>query len=449
MAFDSLADEYLGSTRMAALFDARATIAAMLEFEAALAAALAELGLIPPQAAAVIASCCAANALDIDGLKQALVHSGSAVVPLVEQLTAQVGARDADAARYVHWGSSTQDVTDSALMVQARAGLTLIAATLAAASTHLRAVVVSERHTPMVARTLAQHAGPSLFGYKAALWLDALLDAHAALVAQSRHLPLQFGGATGTLAAYGMHGRALAEIIAHRLALRPTRPWHTERSVIRRLAAELANTGQSVGKIGHDLLLLQQSEVEEVREGGAGRGGSSALPHKRNPVTAIAIVAGAGRVPGQLATVFGAYAHDHERAAGAWHAEWQALRELFVTVASMCEHLRAALDGLQVDRAALARHLAQSGGRSMAEAVTMALAPQLGRSAAQSVVKRALARGGDFAQALAAEPEVNAVLSAAELARALDPAHFVGAAPAFIDDILARCARADLAEDPP
>jgi 3-carboxy-cis,cis-muconate cycloisomerase len=449
MVFDSVADEYLGSPRMAALFDARATVAAMLEFEAALAQAQAELGLIPAPAAAVIASCCAAEAIDIAGLKQALVQSSSAVVPLVEQLTAQVGARDADAARYVHWGSSTQDVMDSALMVQARAGLTLITTTLAAASTRLCKVVVGERDTPMVARTLAQHAGPSLFGYKAALWLDALLDARAALLALSQHLPLQFGGATGTLAAYGAHGRALAESVARRLALRATLPWHTQRSVIRRLAAELANGGQCVGKIGHDLLLLQQSEVEEVQEGGGARGGSSALPHKRNPVASIAIVAGAGRVPGQLATVFGAYAHGHERAAGAWHTEWQALRELFVIVASMCDHLLAAVDGVEVNRAALARHLARAGDRNMTEAVAMALAPRLGRSRAQSAVKRVLARGGDFAHALAADAEVSAVLSPAELACALDPAQFVGAAPAFIDDILARSARAGVAEDTP
>lgn len=443
MAFDSVADGYLNSPTIAACFDARATVAAMLEFEAALAAAEAGLGVIPQAAASVIAECCKVEHIDIERLKHDTAQSSSAAIPLVDQLTALVAARDADAALYVHWGSSTQDVMDSALMLQVRAALAPLHATLERACASLAGLAAEHRATPIAARTLSQHALPTTFGYKAALWLDGLLNARAELERHGSALRVQFGGAAGTLASFGDAGIAVRDAVAAKLRLAPALPWHTERSVVRLLGVAVANTAAAAGKIAHDLILLQQTEIAEVTEGGApGRGGSSALPHKRNPVATVAVTAGARRVPGLLSTLFASYDHANERATGAWHAEWSTLREIFVVTGGMLEQLVLALEGLDVRSDAMARNLGVTEGAIMSEAVAMALAPSLGRSAAQALVKRALAetaRDGDpFAHVLGRNESVVRHLGVAGLARALEPSNYLGAVEAMIDTVLDR-----------
>lgn len=444
--FDSVADVYLASGAVAACFDARATVARMLEFEAALARAQAGLGMIPDTAATLIAGACVVDKFDIEAIKRDTAASSSAAIPLVNALTRAVAARDAEAALHVHWGSSTQDVMDSALMLQIRAALDLMQPRLVNIANHLAAASREHRDTLMVARTLSQHALPTVFGYKSALWLQAMLDSAEELARLRAALPLQFGGAAGTLAAYGARGIALRDAVAHALQLRATLPWHTDRGVIRTIAAALAMLGASAGKVANDLILMMQTEIAEVQEGGgSGRGGSTAMPHKRNPVAAIAVVAGAHRVPGQLAALFSCFDHSHERASGAWHAEWQSLREMFVTVAAMVEQLDIALDGLAVHTDTMRANLDRSHGLVMAEAVAMALSPALGRSAAQALLKQAasaaLAGGRPLHEVLAADDSVRLHLDADALARVMAPASYLGVSSDFIDTVLARFER--------
>lgn len=445
MALDSLTDAYLASPALAACFGAEATVVHMLTFEAALATAQAGLGLIPATAASAIEACCRTRPVDVAAVLRDTAASSTPAIPLVQQLTVAVAARDGAAAHYVHWGATSQDVMDTALMLAARDGLALLAERLALCMAALAELARRERDTLMVARTLAQHALPTTFGYKAALWLNALLDLAECGEAARARLPLQFGGAAGTLAAYGPVGPALRDALAAVLGLEARLPWHTDRAVVRELAALLAATCAAAGKIGHDLVLEMQSEVAELQEGGgATRGGSSAMPHKRNPVAAMAVTAVARRAPGLLATVFASFDHDHERASGAWHAEWLALHELFVAAGAALEQLAVALTGLEVRAAAMRAHLDAGGGRVMAEAASMALAPTLGRVAAQAVVKRALSRVGptcSLAAALAAEPEVHDLAGALNLAQVLDPRGYLGAAGEFTDQVLARHAR--------
>ncbi len=441
--FDSVADAYLSSPQVAACFDARATVARMLEFEAALARAQATLGMIPPRAAAVIAASCTLDDFDIDAIKRDTAASSSAAIPLVSALTAKVAACDSDAALYVHWGSSSQDVMDSALMLQARAALELLLPRLTGIIDGLATLSAAHRDTLMVARTLSQHALPSVFGFKSALWLEALLNSALELERQRVSLPLQFGGAAGTLAAYGSRGIALRDAMAGELGLRAVLPWHTDRSVPRALAAALAMLAAGAGKIANDVILMMQSEVAELSEGGgSGRGGSSAMPHKRNPVAVVAVVAGAHRAPGQLAALFSCFDHSHERASGAWHGEWQSLRELFVTVGGMVEQLAIALDGMAVHGEVMRANLDRSQGLVMAEAVAMALAPTLGRSAAQALLKRAVAaasaRARPLQAVLAEDAAVLAVLGSAGLASVMAPQSYLGVSHAFIDEVLAR-----------
>lgn len=441
--FDSLADAYLASPRIAALFDARATLARMLAFEAALARAQATLGMIPTSAADQIARACEVSNFDIEAIKRDTAASSSPAIPLVNALTAVVAADDADAALYVHWGSSTQDVMDSAVMLQARAALDELLSSVSTIAARMAALCSAHRDTLMVARTLSQHALPTVFGYKCALWLQAILNGADELKQQREDLPLQFGGAAGTLAAYGTRGVELRDAVARELDLRAVVPWHTERHAPRALAASLAGLAAGVGKIGNDFLLMMQSEVAELSEGGgSGRGGSSAMPHKRNPVAAMAVVAGAHRVPGQLAALFSCFDHSHERASGAWHGEWQSLREMFVTLGGMLEQLAVALDGMGVHTETMRANLERGQGLLMAEAVAMALAPAVGRSAAQALLKEAVRaavqRRVPLHDVLVENDTVLRELSVEGLAAVMAPQNYLGVSATFIDEVLAR-----------
>jgi len=440
-----LADGYLESTALAALFDAPATLTRMLEFEAALATVAGELALIPAGAAAAIAQAAAApvTAAEVAAVTLGTVESSTPAIPMVELLIARVTALEPPAARYVHWGSTSQDVMDTTLMLQARDGLALIDHGIAQACARLAALTEQHRDTLMVARTLSQHAAPSVLGLKLAGWLDGLLSQRAQLARVRAALPLQCGGPVGTLAALGADGPALRAALAARLGLRAVVPWHTERSAVRELASLLGMAAAAAGKVGFDLILMAQTEVAEAAEAATpGRAGSSALPQKQNPVAAIGVCAGARRAPGLVATVLASFEHLHERAAGAWHAEWAALGELFVVTGAVAEQLERALTGLVIDAAAVRANLERTQGLIMAEAVAQALAPALGRAAAQALVgataRRARAEQRAFALVLAEQAEVIATLGAEGLARALDPGAYLGSAGVFIDEVLAR-----------
>ena len=366
----------------AAVADA-AWIRAMLDAEAALAAAEADVGLVPADAAAAIAAACAPGALDVAGLGADALASGNPVVPLVARLRAAVGA---EAAAHVHRGATSQDVLDTAAMLVARDALALVGAELDGAARACAALARDHAGTPMAGRTLLQQALPVTFGLTAAGWLDGLLDARAGL-ARVR-LDAQLGGAAGTLAALGADGPRVAERFAERLGLgAPPLPWHTARARVGELAAALGVAAGVCGKVGLDLVLLAQTEVGEVV---AGRGGSSAMPHKQNPVGAVRARACAARVPPLVALLLGAMAQEHQRAAGAWHAEWEPLAQALALTGGAAAGIGEALGGLEVRPDRMRANLELTGGALLAERVVAALAPHAGHDAAVAAVRAAL-----------------------------------------------------------
>ena len=332
----------------------RAWLRAMVEVEAALAWAQAGAGLIPEPAAQAIVDACARVQLDPAELGAAAAGSGNPVVPLVQRLRAVV---DPDHAAYVHFGATSQDVLDTAGMLVARRALHPMMVDLTAAADLAADLARAYRDTPMAGRTLLQLAVPTTFGLKAAGWMLGLDEALTGLAAvRDRRLAVQFGGAAGTLAGLRGAGVDVAARLATALGLaEPVLPWHTVRLRPAELAGALGQAAGVVGKVARDLTLLAQNEVGEVSEGTPG--GSSAMAHKQNPVAAVSALAGAAQAPGLVATVLGAMAHEHERAAGAWHAEWRPLRELLVATGSAAAWLRAALTGLRVHPAAMRTNL--------------------------------------------------------------------------------------------
>ncbi|MEQ4300241.1 3-carboxy-cis,cis-muconate cycloisomerase [Plantactinospora sp. B6F1] len=423
-----------GTAEVDAELTDRALLTALLDVERALAEAGAEGGVLPASAAAAIAGRCHPDGFDLAALAAAADAAGNPVVPLVRQLTEAVPA----AARpWVHHGATSQDVLDTALvLVATRAGEPL----LRHLDTALDATAgLADRHrdTVALARTLGQAAAPTTFGLKAAGWLLALLDARTRLAAARAALPAQLGGAVGTLAVLGPAGPEVTARFAARLGLAaPRLPWHTRRQPILDLAAALGSLLAAAGKVGLDVGLLAQTEVAEVAEGGGpGRGGSSAMPHKRNPVDAVLIGAAARRGPHLVGTLFAAAVQEHERATGGWHAEWEPLLDLLRLAGGAAARAARLLSRLDVRPERMRDNLDALGGRVLAEAVAARLAPALGRADAHDVLARAAA-ALDFRAALLADPAVRAHLSERELDQALAPANWLGSAGTFVDRAL-------------
>jgi 3-carboxy-cis,cis-muconate cycloisomerase len=322
---------------------------AMLDVEAALARAEAQTGLIPIEHEEAIAAACQAGRFDVSELGRAAAAAGNPVVPLVEQLRDAVGG---EAAASVHAGATSQDIIDTATMLVARGALAAIAADLDAAGDAAARLATEHAQNVLSGRTLLQQALPTTFGAKAAGWVAGLDDAADLLSSvRDRRLAVQLGGGVGTLAAFHPHGAAVTRLLAEELGLpAPDLPWHSNRSRIGELAGALGVTAGALAKPARDVTLLAQTEIGEVREGVPGRGGSSAMPHKHNPVAAIATLANTMQAPGLVASVLAATSgHEHERAAGAWHAEWHPLRELFTAVGSAAAWLADCLTHLEVD----------------------------------------------------------------------------------------------------
>ncbi|HYY77704.1 MAG TPA: 3-carboxy-cis,cis-muconate cycloisomerase [Actinomycetes bacterium] len=418
----------------------QALLQALLDAEAALARASAAAGVVPTEAAEAIAGACDAGGFDAAALGRQAAAAGNPVVPLVRALAERLPD---GAARHVHQGATSQDVLDTALMLVAGRALGPLLEDLAAAADACARLAAAHRGTVLAGRTLLQQAVPVTFGLKAAGWLAGLDDARRELAALRRHgLAVQLGGAAGTLAALGGDGLAVLGGFARELGLaEPALPWHTDRTRPARLAAELGVAAGVLGKLARDVTLLAQTEVAEVAEGGEGRGGSSAMPHKRNPVAAVAVVACAARVPGLVATVLAAMVQEHERAAGAWHAEWEPLTGLLRLVGSAASWARELLDGLQVDAGRMRANLDAAGGLLMAESVTAALAEVVGRPRARELVERASRRAAAEGRPLRAvvleAPEVAGRLGEAGVDAALDPAAYLGAAGELVDRALA------------
>jgi 3-carboxy-cis,cis-muconate cycloisomerase len=426
---------------VAAQVDDHAMLQAMLDAEAALARASAAAGVIPAAAAAAIAACCDARRFDVAALGRAAAAAGNPVVPLVRALAEQVPEA---AAAHVHQGATSQDVLDTAAMLVAHRALGPLLADLAATAGACARLAEAHRGTVLAGRTLLQQAVPVTFGLKAAGWLVGLDETRLRLVAvRRRDLAVQLGGAAGTLAGFGDRGPDVLAGFAAELGLaEPTVPWHAVRARPAALAGALGACAGILGKVARDVTLLAQNEVAEVREGGgAGRGGSSAMPHKRNPVGAVAVTACAVRVPGLVATILAVMPQEHERAAGGWHAEWEPQRELLRLVGSAAAWCRELLERLEVDADRMRANLDAAGGLPLAEAAVAALAGALGRPRAREAVERASLRaaeeGRTLREVLLASPALAGRLQGVDLDRALDPAAQLGAARLLVDRALA------------
>jgi 3-carboxy-cis,cis-muconate cycloisomerase len=414
----------------------RAWVQAMLDFEAALAAAQARAGLIPSEAAQAIAAACDVQRFDVAAIGRDGRAAGNPAAALVEALTEAVGG---EGARHVHRGATSQDVMDTAAMLVARRALEAIGAELAGVAAACAALAERHRGTPMAARTLLQQALPTTFGLKAAGWLAGVDEARDRLGAV--RLEVELGGAAGTLASLGADGPRVLELLAEELGLgEPVLPWHTRRVRIGELGAALALCAGALEKVALDVKLLAQTEVGEVAESAAGgRGGSSTLPHKRNPVGAALAIACAQGVRGPAAVLLGAMAQEHERAAGAWQAEWQELSSALALTGGAAWAVRESLSGLEVRPERMRANLELTGGLLLAEAVSTLLSERLGRAEAKRVVGAACARAAEAGRPLRDElsddPEID--LSGEEIDRALDPAGYLGSAEAFVERALA------------
>jgi 3-carboxy-cis,cis-muconate cycloisomerase len=432
------------SDAMRAIFDDRTRIQRMLDFEAALARVEGALHVIPAAAAGVIGSCCLAELYDYAALAQAARQAGNLAIPLVSALTREVGQRDGAAKGYVHWGATSQDVIDTALVLQLRDALDDIEGNLGMLVDALTVQIERHRHTPMVGRTWLQQAVPVTLGLKLAGTLSALTRDRARLAdMRGRLVVLQFGGAAGTLASLGGEAVDVESALAAELGLAiPDMPWHTQRDRLCELAAVLGLITATLGKLARDVALLAQTEVAEAFEpAGEGRGGSSTLPQKRNPVGAAIAIAAAVRAPGLVATMLSAAVQEHERGLGNWPAEWETLPEIVQLAAGSIEAMHEVITGLDVDSARMRANLENARGQNLAEAVQMALARTLGRDVAHKKVsaaaKRAAAERVHLKEALAEDPEVREILDDAALTRLLEPTNYLGATNVFIDRVLA------------
>ena len=415
----------------------RAWLQAMLDAEAALAVAEARAGLIPPDAAKTIAGCCDADRFDPEEIGREGRAAGNPVVPLVKALTAAVPG---DAARHVHRGATSQDIVDTAAMLVARRTLDLILIEIDGVAAACARLADAHRTTIMAGRTLLQQALPITFGLKAAGWLVAVLEARRRLLTvRASGLAAQLGGAAGTLASLGPNGLLVLSEFARELDLaEPVVPWHTARLRIAELGSVLALAAGVLNKLVLDVILLAQTEVAEVAE--PSDGGSSTLPHKRNPVLATTAVACARRVPSLAQTLQAAMAQEHERAAGAWHTEWETMSDALALTGGAAAATREALEGLQVHPDRMRANLDATEGLLLAEHVTTIVAGRLGRLEAHELVEAAARRtcelGTSLREELLAEPVLHGVLSREEIDSALDPAQYLGSAGEFVDRAL-------------
>lgn len=441
---NQLFDAYFTQPAMRAIFCDQGRVQGMLDFEAALARAEAGTGLIPAEAVAPIAAACSAELYDPAALAQAIVSAGNSAIPLVKALGKRVAAHSPEAERYVHLGATSQDAMDSGLVVQLRAAITLLESDLARLADALAAQAQRHADTPLAGRTWLQQATPVTLGMKLAGVLGAVTRHRQRLAElKPRLLVLQFGGASGSLAALGEQAWPVSEALARELDLGlPEQPWHTQRDRLAEFASLLGLIAGSLGKLGRDLSLLMQTEAGEVFEPSApGKGGSSTMPHKRNPVSAAVLIGAATRAPGLVSTMLAAMPQEHERSLGLWHAEWETLPELCCLVSGALQQALLAVPGLEVDAARMRANLELTQGLVLAEAVSIALAQRIGRDAAHHLVeqccRQAVAQGVHLRAVLGANAEVGAQLSAAELDRLLDPAHYLGQARRWVERAVA------------
>ena len=429
-----------GAPAMRAIFADEALIGRYVEVEVALATAEARAGVIPKDAAAAIKRLARADTIDIAKLKAETDLVGYPIVGVVHQLAKQCG----EAGRYVHWGATTQDIMDTATVLQIRDALALVDADLAALDAALAALAAKHRDTVMAGRTHLQHALPVTFGYKAAVWLG-MIARHRQRLAQMRPRVLvgQFAGAAGTLASLGDKGLAVHDAMMDELGLgRAITPWHVARDGVAETVSFLGLVTGTLAKVATDVMLMMQTEVGEAFElFMEGRGSSSTMPQKRNPISCEFIVAAAKIVRQHAGLMLDAMAADFERATGPWQLEWVAVPEAFIAASGALRQARFMLEGLIVEPKCMRRNLDLTGGLIVAEAVMMALAEHTGRGTAHDLVygacRAALDKGSTLLEELKRRPEVTKHLGGKRLAELTDPVNYLGSAPAMVDRALA------------
>lgn len=386
----SIFDSFLTTSEIIAVFDDAAVLQQMLRFEVALAKAQAEEGIIPRSAAEAIARHGDISKFDVDAIIVASRHAGSMAIPLVKALTQAVKEDEPGAATHVHWGSTSQDVIDTGMVLATREALELIDESLFALSTRLLDLADQHLHTPVLARTLMQPAQVTSLGFKLTGWAAPLVRARRQLqVAAGNALQLQLGGAVGTLAVMGSKGPDVARRVADELGLKaPEATWHTQRDEWIRLGMEVAVLAGSLSKLATDFSLMAQGEIAELSEPtGAGRGGSTAMPHKRNPVSCMTALAAAGRVPHRAAALLGAMGQEHERGLGNWQAELAEWPGLFISTYGALAAMREAIGGMHIDTARMQRNIDALQGLVYAEAVSIFLAAAIGKPEAHTLME--------------------------------------------------------------
>lgn len=427
-------EPFLTTPEIERIFSAGQRVQRMLDFEAALARAQRDAGLMPADACAAIVTCCRAERFDSDVLVTASRESGNSAIPMVKALSLAASLELGAANGWVHWGATSQDVLDTALILQVKEACELIVAQLALAESRIAKLAAQHLRTPMVGRTLLQQATAITLGYKLAIWGHAIERARRGVSKlQEDAFALQLGGAVGTLSVMGVHATAIQKSTAANLGLKtPSATWHVVRDRLCSIGAAMANVVMACAKMSQDLMLMMQSEVGEATESATSAGGSSAMPNKRNPVRALVPVAAAANVGGLLAGLYACALHDHERAAGNWHGEWLALPQLVALAHASASATADIAHSTTFSPDRMAQHLASGGGVIAAEALTAAMAHALGKDAARLAVERfceeVRAGGGTLSERLAAAPEFSRGLSPDVLAAVFGHADAIDAA---------------------
>lgn len=438
-----LIDSLTSTEPLAEIFSDRSILQAMLDFEIALARAEARLKIIPQTAADAIAAAAIPDAFDVSRLSHDTLRAGTPGIPLVKALTEIVRSRDVDAAGFVHWGATSQDVADSALLLLLKRAQPVIESDLVRAEVALRGLAEEHEHTIMLGRTLLQPAPPVTFGLKAAGWLASVRRGRGRLTQSfTDALVVQFGGASGTLAALGDQGLPVTRGLADELGLAcPDAPWHTHRDRLAALVCACGVLTGSLGKMARDISLLMQGEIAEAAEpGGQGRGGSSTMPHKQNPIGCAVTLAAANRVPGLVASFLSGMVQEHERAVGGWQSEWPTIAAVVQATGLATTSIAEIAEGLSVDAAHMRANLNATQGTVFAEKAAFLLAKKLGRERAHKLLeeatRKALAQGRRLVKVLAEMPEVARYIDQAALDQ-LDLAEdYLGSADSFRKQLL-------------
>jgi 3-carboxy-cis,cis-muconate cycloisomerase len=443
---NTLYENYFYTKEINAFFTDEALIQAMLDFEAALAKAQAHEGLIPTTAAQAIEAQCHAQLIDFKRLRKDVALSGNVCIPLVKQLVSLVKTKNienTEGSKFVHYGATSQDVIDTAAMLQAKKSLQIIDNQLTTLIQQLTQLVIEHRNTVMIGRSFMQHARPITFGFKVATWLDGIgrtkKKIEQLLV---ENFTLQLGGAVGNLSSMGDKGMAVAAKMANILDLKlPLIPYHTQRDRFVEIASTLGILTGNLGKMAKDTSLLMQTEIGEVNEpSGVGKGGSSTMPHKRNPVSCIAILANAQRLPPLVSAMFSSMVQDHERATGAWHAEWETLTDIIKLAGGALSQALILTNGLEVNVEKMRQNLENTAGLIYAENISLALAEKIGKTEAHELVekwcKAANTEGVHLKVFISSKKEIMTHFTPAQLDDLFNPNHSIGLSNLLINNIL-------------